>query len=243
MKTPIQKYIAYYRVSTEEQGKSGLGLQAQQKSITNFCNDNGILLEEYQDIESGTNNNRTGLFNAITACKANKATLVIKELSRLTRAGQEIPILLERQGVEYISSESPLDTEVIKDIKIALAKEERRNISHKTKAALSVINDTIKKEGFYTTKAGRVIYTLGNSKNLSGKATQNSVQARKKIARENKNNKGAYNMISVIRSENPGKSYYSIKKSLNEYGMRTSKGGEFSTGQVIRLIKLYEKQT
>ena len=73
----MSKYIAYYRVSTKKQGDSGLGLEAQKSAVANFIYDNDILLESYTDVESGKNNNRPNLLQAIENCKNNDATLLI----------------------------------------------------------------------------------------------------------------------------------------------------------------------
>ena len=81
----MRKYIAYYRVSTQKQGVSALGLDAQRSEVARFVERGGVVGTEYQDIESGKNNNRPNLIRAIEDCKKQDATLLIAKLDRLSR--------------------------------------------------------------------------------------------------------------------------------------------------------------
>ena len=96
----MNNYVGYYRVSTEEQGNSGLGLQSQKQAVTNFALSNGTLLSEYQDIESGSSESRVGIEQAILQCKLNNATLLVKELSRITRGGFKYRQMLEQLNID-----------------------------------------------------------------------------------------------------------------------------------------------
>ena len=99
-----QPYIAYYRVSTEDQGKSGLGLAAQKKTVTEFANSEGVLVGEYTDVESGAVDSRKGLTEAVEACILYNAVLVVKEMSRITRGGFGFRDLLDKKGVKFIEA-------------------------------------------------------------------------------------------------------------------------------------------
>jgi len=81
----MEKYIAYYRVSTQKQGQSGLGIEAQKSSVMKFLGINDILLQELTDIESGKKDDRPNLLLAIEMCKKEGATLLIAKLDRLSR--------------------------------------------------------------------------------------------------------------------------------------------------------------
>ena len=82
----MMEFIAYYRVSTAKQERSGLGLEAQQEAVRrHIALSKGELLEEYTEIESGKKNDRPELDTALIACKKKKATLVIAKLDRLSR--------------------------------------------------------------------------------------------------------------------------------------------------------------
>jgi len=140
-----KNYVAYYRVSTKDQGKSGLGLSAQRKSVTDFIETNGNLIAEFQDVESGASNERKGIQMAIEECKVSGATLVVKEMSRISRGGFKVMVELEEAGIPFIESTAPHDPEMVKGIKFVLAKDEREKISTRTKDALSQIKSKIDK--------------------------------------------------------------------------------------------------
>lgn len=79
------RYVAYYRVSTQRQGRSGLGLEAQRKAITDRLCDGGKLIAEYTEVESGRRTDRPKLSEALAACRLHRATLIIAKLDRLAR--------------------------------------------------------------------------------------------------------------------------------------------------------------
>jgi DNA invertase Pin-like site-specific DNA recombinase len=97
------KFVAYFRVSTDRQGKSGLGLAAQRKSVLDYL-DGGrwSLVAEFTEIESGKHNDRPELAKALAACKKQKAKLVIAKLDRLSRNLAFIATLMD-SGVEFIA--------------------------------------------------------------------------------------------------------------------------------------------
>jgi Resolvase, N terminal domain len=97
MKTP--KFIAYYRVSTDHQGRSGLGLEAQRQAVCDFLTDWGELIESFTEVESGRKNDRPQLAAALDVCRRHKATLVIAKLDRFT--ANILPIIhdLQAQGI------------------------------------------------------------------------------------------------------------------------------------------------
>jgi DNA invertase Pin-like site-specific DNA recombinase len=81
------KFVAYYRVSTDRQGKSGLGLEAQQKSVADYFNGGSWqLVGEFVEVESGRDSDRRELENALALCRAHRAALVVANVSRLTRS-------------------------------------------------------------------------------------------------------------------------------------------------------------
>ncbi len=229
-----KNYVGYYRVSTEQQGQSGLGLQSQKDSVLGYINNNGELRGEFSDVESGANNERAGLKMAIMACVSNNATLVVKELSRITRSGYKVIADLEDLGVEYIESTSPFDSQLLKEIKLSLAKEERAKIAQRTKDALQVIKNEIKKNGCHISKTGAKITTLGNIGFLSDKGRAKSIVTRKLKAKSNPNTIKAKILTQQMLSNNA--SFYQITKILNDNGFKTPRGCNFSITQVKRLV-------
>lgn len=232
-------YIPYYRVSTEDQGKSGLGLASQKQTVRDFITKvEGNLIAEYQDIESGTSDTREGILQAIKKAKETGAIVVVKELSRITRnSGYKIEYLFEEAGVEFIEASSPYDPRLIKVIKLEMAKEEGRKIRQRTKDALAEIKKIIAEEGSYTTKEGKVIYSLGNPNNLTRDAVDKSIEVRKQKAMNNPNNVKAGALVVLLRGQ--GMSYPKIAKELNQKGFKTSKGCEFTRVQAQRLFSRY----
>ena len=228
-------YIGYYRVSTDDQGKSGLGLAAQQDSVRSFCQSNGTLVGEFTDIESGKVDERVGLQNAISLCVKSGATLVVKDLSRISRGGFKIMTQLEELGVNYIESASPFDTQLVKEFKFSLAKDERKKISDRTSAALTTIKRKLEDGIVHISKAGNVVTSLGNPQNLTDEARKAGRDAYSKKAYDKSLQAGKF---AVALSE-AGKNGQQITDALNDTGFTTPRGGSFSRTQTLRLLQRY----
>lgn len=230
------KYIAYYRVSTEQQGNSGLGLSSQRESVLQYATKTGgVILGEFTDIESGAKTDRQALGQAIEMAVEEKAILLVKKLDRLSREGFRITSTLEDLGVSYLDVDSPQDTDLIKNIKLALSKDEREKISERTSAALSQAKKEIEAKGYYITKNGRKIRSLGSPQNLGGeKALKRSIATRQKKARNHPANVQATAVIMMMRDQ--GKSFASITRFLNDSGFKTSRGNTYSQAQVKKLF-------
>ena len=128
--------IPYYRVSTARQGQSGLGLEAQKKSVHDFARANSLhLLTEYTEVESGGNNKRPVLLQALAACKKENAILLIAKLDRLGRNVAFISALMA-SDVEFLAVDNPSANKLFVHIMAAFAEHERDMISARTKDAL-----------------------------------------------------------------------------------------------------------
>jgi len=230
-------FIAYYRVSTKEQGNTGLGLGAQQTSVRQFVRDNGSLAGEFIEIESGANNSRRQLDSAIDMCVKLKATLVVKNLSRISRGGYKVMGKLQDLGVMFIESTSPFDNQLIKEFKFSMAKEELERISERTSAALQEIKSKVERGEQHISKAGNVVKSLGMPSNLTDESRQKAKTARVKKALTNLNNKRAGAFILAL--EKAGVSFYAITAQLNQNGFKTSRGNVFSEVQTKRLFDRY----
>jgi DNA invertase Pin-like site-specific DNA recombinase len=103
----MARFIAYYRVSTDRQGKSGLGLEAQQKAVRdNVAVWTGELVAEFTEVESGKRNDRPQLAAAMAACRKHKAVLCIAKLDRLARNVAFIANLMDA-GVDFVAVDMP----------------------------------------------------------------------------------------------------------------------------------------
>jgi DNA invertase Pin-like site-specific DNA recombinase len=134
MATHSGKYIAYYHVSTQKQGDSGLGLEAQQAAVRTYLNGgNWKLVAEFVEIESGKRTDRPKLEQALAACKKHGATLVIGKLDRLGRRASFISALID-SGVDFVAAGCPDDDRFMLRVRAAVAEDEARKISQRTNA-------------------------------------------------------------------------------------------------------------
>jgi DNA invertase Pin-like site-specific DNA recombinase len=133
-----EQFVAYYRVSTDRQGKSGLGLDAQREAVArHLAVVGGELQAEFVEVESGKRNDRPQLASAIGAAKKAKATLIIAKLDRLARNVHFITGLLE-SGVDFVAADNPHANKLMVHMLAAFAEHEREQISLRTKDALKV---------------------------------------------------------------------------------------------------------
>ena len=134
----MRKAVPYYRVSTLRQGISGLGLDAQEKSVTTYANAYQLeLMPPFVEVESGNNKKRPVLLQALEQCKKHKAILLIAKLDRLGRNVAFVSKLME-SDVDFIAVDNPTANKLVVHIMAAFAEYERDQISKRTKEALAV---------------------------------------------------------------------------------------------------------
>ena len=156
----MNKAIAYYRVSTDRQGKSGLGLEAQNETVQQFAIfKQWELIGEFTEIESGKKNNRPQLQAALKQCLKQKAVLVIAKLDRLGRNVAFISSLMESK-VEFVAVDNPHANRLMLHLLAAFAEHEREQISTRTKEALKVA----KNRGVILGKHGKNVLSKQNFK-------------------------------------------------------------------------------
>lgn len=131
------RFVSYLRVSTDKQGKSGLGLEAQRKAVADYLNGGDwSLVSELVEIESGGKAARPKLAEALALCRAHRATLIVAKLDRLARDAHFL-LGLQKAGVEFVAVDMPSANRMTVGIMALVAEEERRRISANTKAALA----------------------------------------------------------------------------------------------------------
>ncbi len=160
-KQKMIKAITYYRVSTERQGKSGLGLDAQQSAVRDFALANGYtLIGEFTEVESGKKNNRPVLLEALASCKKERAMLLIAKLDRLGRSVAFVSKLME-SGVDFKAVDNPFAGKFMIHVMVAFAEHERDLISLRTKASLKIA----KERGTELGSHGRNVLSVVNKVN------------------------------------------------------------------------------
>jgi DNA invertase Pin-like site-specific DNA recombinase len=159
------KWVSYLRVSTDRQGASGLGLEAQRKSVLDYLNGGRwTLAAEFVEIESGKRSDRPQLTAALAACKKQKAKLVIAKLDRLSRNVHFISGLMDA-GVEFVACDMPHANKLTIHILAAVAEHEREAISARTTAALQAAKARGVKLGGPKLAAARVLGAKANKAN------------------------------------------------------------------------------
>lgn len=218
-----RKFVAYYRVSTKAQGASGLGLDAQRDAVTRLvAGGNWSLVEEYQDIETGTRkgNARPALASAIAHAKRERATLVIAKLDRLARNVAFVSSLMEA-GVDFVAADNPQANKLTIHILAAVAEAEADAISKRTKEALAAA------------KARGV--TLGQPANLTHAARCRGASATRADAMRDY----AHIVPDIVRMRASGQTFSAIADALNTAGHRTRTGASF---QDVTVRRIFERQ-
>lgn len=211
----IGRYVAYYRVSTARQGKSGLGLDAQRHAVLSHLN--GVTpLSEFTEVESGRKNDRPQLTAALSACRLHRATLIIAKLDRLARNVAFVSNLME-SGVEFQACDFPTANRLTIHILSAVAEHEAKMISDRTRAALAAAKER-----------GTV---LGGFRGHAGTCTD---LAKARAVRAAKADSRAIDLAPTIRQlrSEGANSLRAIASGLNAQGITAPRGGKWSAAQI-----------
>ena len=227
----VQKIIAYYRVSTAKQGRSGLGLEGQEAAVAAFVQTRGChVLARYQEIESGKRADRPQLAKALAHAKRSKATLVVAKLDRLARNVAFLSRLME-SGADFIAIDLEHANRVTIHILSAVAEGEAKATSDRTKVALRAA----KARGMKLGSARPGHWDGREQARLRGAAKGAKVSAavRAKAATE------AYvDLIPQMRQlQSEGHSLRAIAETLNAAGHTTRRGKSWNQVQVSRVLQ------
>lgn len=223
----MPSYVEYYRVSTDKQGRSGLGLEAQQEAVRRFLREGDQTIKPpFVEVESGKNDDRPQLRAAMEACRKSGATLLIAKLDRLARDVAFIATLM-KSDVRFVACDMPDADPFRLHIEAAIAEEEARKISQRTKAALAAAKARGVKLGGYRG------YAMSEEERSKGAAR--SAEVRTDAA--TKWAVSVLPMVEAIRAEGIT-SLQGIAKALNERGITTARGGQWQAVQVKRLLEV-----
>ncbi len=217
------KHVAYYRVSTAKQGRSGLGLEAQQLAVRTFLNGGSWdLVGEVVEVESGKRaDNRPQLQEALRLCRATGATLVVAKLDRLSRDAAFL-MQLQNSGAAFVAADMPGANSFTVGVMALVAQQEREAISVRTKAALAAA----KVRGVVLGGArGHVLPSraaaAASAKVRAASADQHAHDARISIEHAKRNGASSLRQIAAF---------------LTAEGITTPRGGAWSAAQVKRVI-------
>ncbi len=212
-----KQYIAYFRVSTQRQGASGLGLEAQRKSVTDYVKNNGEIISEFTEIETGKRADRPQLASAIALCKKHGYTLLVAKLDRLARNLNFITTL-QQTKVDFVAVDNPHATPFVIHILCAVAEAEAVAISQRTKAALEA----------YKARGG----TLGNPRHAEALPKANAARS----SRAKEFTARIRNIIAEIKAKAHVEGLREIAEILNIRAVKTSRGGEWTPQNVWTVL-------
>lgn len=227
-----KKYVSWRRCSTQKQGKSGLGLDAQLSIIKYFVGEaNGELIADFYEVYTGKNlHGCVELQKAMEYAKKNNATLVIAKSDRFRNLEQALEVYRLMDGNIYFCdvpmAEDAATYKFMLSLGWSLAEHEAAITSLRTKQALQAKKDRGERVG-------------NPNATISKEMRANSINTRRSDAQLNENNRKAYKLASLLLEQD--KSYTEISRELNENGYKTPSGKQWQTVQVQRLIALYKE--
>ncbi len=230
-------FVAYYRVSTQRQGASGLGLAAQRQAVDDLVRrSGGKIVAEFQELESGANDARPKLAAAMATARIHRATLVVGKLDRLARSVAFLSKLMDDSDVDFVAADNPTACRLTIHILAAIAEHERRLISARTRDALRAA----KARG---TKLGSS--RPGHWKGREDKRLHGLTRAREAARTSNikKADAAAQDLGPLLRELCAKRlSLREMAARLNAEGVSTRRGKIWSATQVARVLRRIEKE-
>jgi len=225
-----RKFVSWRRCSTQKQGRSGLGLEAQETIIKYFVNEaQGELIADFHEVYTGKNlHGCVELQKAMECAKKHNATLIVAKTDRFRNLEQALEVYRIMDGSIYFCdvpmAEDAATYKFMLSLSWSLAEREAAITSIRTRQALQAKRDR-----------GEII---GNPKaTISATMRANSIASRRKDAQLNDNNRKAFKLASLLVAQ--GKTITEVSRELNDNGYKTPTGKQWQTVQVQRLMALY----
>jgi DNA invertase Pin-like site-specific DNA recombinase len=234
------KFVSYLRVSTQKQGRSGLGLEAQRHDVETYLNGGRWkLIQELVEVESGKrSDNRPQLQKALSLCRIHRATLVVAKLDRLARNVAFISALMEA-GVEFVACDMPAANKMTIHVMAAMAEQEARAISARTIAALAAAKARGKVLGGkreLRRPEGEPADTPRVEWNVASVADKGRAEGL--LVRRKMRDRFLGDILPMIQDkQRQGMTQRQIAESLNADDAKTPRGGRWSSGLVCRVLK------
>lgn len=214
----MKQYVIYTRVSTKDQGRSGLGLEAQQRDINlfleHFSEEPWEVIGRFQDVQSGGDDDRPALREALEQVRRTGAELLVAKLDRLSRKVSFVSSLMDDPKVRLRVAQMPMADKFQLHIYAALAEQERDFISRRTKDALQAAKARGRKLGGLRDK------TMRRNKAIQAKA-----------------NREAAKVLKIIKPmRDSGETLAAIAEALDTMQVATSRGGKWTPMQVKRVL-------
>ena len=231
-----QRYVAYYRVSTQKQDKE---MPAQKTAVKNFLKNSYPPVKSFTEVESGSNNNRPELFNALNYCADNNCKLVVAKLDRLSR-DLEFIASLQKSNVEFVCADMPEANSLTISLLACLAQWERDQIAKRTKLALAEKKKQGIKLGYHNPVVKRAVDKKARElRRLRVRKQKKSLKLKHKNIKPTKISKRqlADNLIlpalKALRSS--GSSYVQCAIALNQSGNKTRWGRQWTHTQLHKI--------
>jgi DNA invertase Pin-like site-specific DNA recombinase len=219
--------VGYLRVSTERQGRSGLGLEGQRAAVEAHAKATaGRIVAWYTEVESGKRSDRPELARALAHARRSKGVLTVAKLDRLTRSAGFMCALCE-SGVRFVACDNPNINEMTAKILAVIAEHEAKAISERTRTALAA----------YKARGGKLGAELPQCRNLTAaavaKGRERSIETRMEAARE------AYaDLLPIMQAERAaGATLAEIAAKLNSDGHTTRRGKPWNPMQAARVLE------
>ena len=223
----VLRFVAYFRVSTTQQVRSGLGLDAQRNTVEAFVRERGgSVVAQFTEVESGRRDDRPELAKAMKQARLTGARLIVAKMDRLSRSAAFLTALQE-SGVPFIAADLPSMNELVVGIMAVVAREERRVIAERTAAALGIAKKRLAERG----------QRLGNPQGAeplrrAGKGNSAAVASIRETA-----DRRALELREIISDieESGCSSNRAIAAEMNRRGILSARDGRWSDTTVARL--------